>query len=167
MKSFLLLALAAAALATPALAQDLTLKGPAGQVVTMSAADVAALPHVAVTFDNHGDKRNYIGVPLLDLLAKAGAPASKDIRGVELATVVLVSARDGYQVAIGLAEADPGTRADKVILADRMNGAPIPADSGPFQLVIENDLRPARSAKMVNSIEIRRLGTLQRPAAAH
>lgn len=165
MKPAVLAFAAAALLAGPALAQDLTLKGPAGQVATLSAADVAALPHVAVTFDSHGDKRAYSGVPLLDLLAKVGAPASKDIRGAELATVVLVGARDGYQVAIGLAEADPGTRADKVILADHMDGKPLTPDNGPFQLVIENDLRPARSARMVNSIEVRRLGTLRRPAA--
>jgi hypothetical protein len=34
------------------------------------------------------------------VLAKVGAPAGKAIRGVELADVVIVEARDGYKVAL-------------------------------------------------------------------
>jgi hypothetical protein len=38
-----------------------------------------------------------------------------------------------------------------------MDGAPLAADKGPFQLVIEGDLRPARSARMVSKIRIERV----------
>ena len=78
---------------------------------------------------------------------------------------MLVTSSDGYQVAVGLAEADPGTRPNRIILADRSDGAPLGLAAGPFQLVIEGDIRPARSARMVSAIEVRRLSTDK--SAAH
>lgn len=162
MKALILAAVLLAPL--PALAQTVALTGPTGARATLSAADVAALPRAKVIFDNHGTKQAFEGALLIDVLAKVGTPTGKDIHGAELATVVLVTAKDGYQVAIGLAEADPGTRANRIILADRVEGAPLPANAGPFQLVIEGDVRAARSARMVSAIEVRRLAT-SRPAA--
>ena len=162
MKSLIVAALLLAPL--PALAQSVTVAGPTGQTATLSAADIAAMPHVKVAFDNHGTKQDFEGPLLIDVLAKAGAPTGKAIHGPEMATVVLITASDGYQVAIGLAEADPGTRANRIILADRVGGAALGSAAGPFQLVVEGDLRPARSARKVSSIAVRRLSA-DKPAA--
>jgi hypothetical protein len=57
-------------------------------------------------------------------------------------------------VVLGLAETDPGVRSEKILLADRAEGAPLPANEGPFRLVIEGDLRPVRSARMVKAIAV-------------
>ncbi len=158
MKS-LALALVLAALAAPAAtAQTLALKGPAGQTVTLTAADVAALPRVGLTFDAHGRKHAYEGPLLIDVLAKAGVPTGKALRGPALAHAVIVRASDGYAVVYGLAELDPGTRANRVILADRADGAPLDAKDGPFKVVAEGDLRPARGARLVTAIEVVNLG---------
>ena len=67
----------------------------------------------------------------------------------------------------GLAETDPGTRAGKVLLVDRADGAPLAAGDGPFRIVVSDDLRPARSARMVEKIEVIRLSTAKPAAAAH
>jgi DMSO/TMAO reductase YedYZ molybdopterin-dependent catalytic subunit len=147
-----------ALLAQPALAQSLELKGLAGQTATLTAADLASLPRQTVTFNTHGEKHVYEGPLLIDVLAKVGAPSGQALRGAELADAVVVSAADGYRVALGLAEADPGTRPNRVILADRADGAPLAAKDGPLRLVIEGDLRPARSARQVTGIEVIRLG---------
>jgi hypothetical protein len=147
-------ALALALAAGAAQAQGLTLKGPAGHAQTLSAAEFAALPHVKVDFDAHGTLHHYEGVPVLDLLARVGAPTGKAVGGKAMADVILVSAADGYRVALGLAEADPGTRANRIIVADRDGGLPLGAKQGPFQLVVEGDVRPARSARMVKEIEV-------------
>jgi len=61
----------------------------------------------------------------LSALAKVGAPAGRAIRGEELADVVIIEARDGYKVALDLAGTDPTMRNERVILADRMDGAPL------------------------------------------
>jgi DMSO/TMAO reductase YedYZ molybdopterin-dependent catalytic subunit len=38
-----------------------------------------------------------------------------------------------------------------------MDGKPVPDAEGPLRLVVDGDLRPARSARMVEKIEVRRL----------
>lgn len=157
MKAFALAAVLALA-AAPAVAQTLTLKGLAGQVAVVTEADLAKLPRVKFTFDAHGQKHDYEGPLLIDLLAEVGGPTGKALGGREMADVVLVTAADGYQVALGLAEADPGTRPNRIIIADRADGAPLGAKEGPFKLVIEGDLRPARSARMVISLSLIRVG---------
>ena len=91
------------------------------------------------------------------MLARVGTPTGKAIHGPEMADVVLVKAGDGYQVAFGLAELDPGTRPNRIILADKADGAPLGGKDGAFKLVAEGDLRPARSARMVTEIEVLRL----------
>lgn len=153
----LVLALCFAGLATGAFAQTLDLKGPSGQTATLTAADVASLPRVSFTFDAHGQKHVYEGPLLIDVLAKVGTPTGKAIHGPEMADVVLVKAQDGYAVAFGLAELDPGTRPNRIILADKADGAPLAGKDGTFKLVAEGDLRPARSARMVSEIEVLRL----------
>ena len=152
-----LLALCLAGLATSALAQTVTLKGPTGQTAKLGVSDLAALPRVSFTFDAHGHKHVYEGPLLIDVLAKVGTPTGKAIHGPEMADVVLVKASDGYQVAFGLAELDAGTRSNRVILADKVDGAPLSDKDGSFKVVAEGDLRPARSARMVSEVEVLRL----------
>ena len=151
------LALSAALAATPALAEDLKLTGPAGQTDTLTAAQFAALPHVSLTVTIEGKTMAFQGVPLTTLLARVGAPQGETLRGKALADVVLVTARDGYVVALALADTDAKMRKEQVILADRMNGAPLPDTAAPYRLVVEGDLRAARTARMVTAISVRSL----------
>jgi DMSO/TMAO reductase YedYZ molybdopterin-dependent catalytic subunit len=136
-------------------AQSLALRGPAGQTRTITAAELAAMPHESASLMNeHGPAKRYEGVSLTDLLQSVGAPAGKALHGPALAETVVVTASDGYRVALGLGETDPGVRPEKILLADRVDGAPLPASEGPFRLVIEGDLRPVRSARMVTAIAV-------------
>ena len=162
---------ASASAATPADAQDshgheasarnplltLTLIGADGEQVELSREDLSALPRERVTFSRHEDTSVYEGPLLLDVLARVGLPASplgKD----QQATAILITAADGYQVVLGLAETDPATRADRIIVADTDDGAPLSPEAGPFMIVAEDDARAARSARMVVSIRVVPLG---------
>jgi hypothetical protein len=139
-------------------AQALTVTGLAGQKVVFGAAEIAALPHQPITLQLEGGKSEACeGAPLSLLLAKVGAPQGKALRGPEMTDVVEIGAADGYHVALALAETDPAVRANRVILADRCTGGPIAAPEGPFRLVVEGDLRPARSARQVTSVTVLRL----------
>jgi DMSO/TMAO reductase YedYZ molybdopterin-dependent catalytic subunit len=144
-----------AILAAPAWAADLQLTGPEGQSASLSAADVAALPHVKLAVIIEGKTTTYDGVPLGQLLARVGVPSGKALHGPALREVVLVSGRDGYAAAIALAETDPGFRKDQVILADLADGQPLGETVGPYRLVVEGDLRAARCVRMVTSIAVR------------
>ena len=143
------------ALVDGAAAQSVSLRGPEGQTRSVSLAELAAMPHESATLvSEHGPAKRYDGVPLTLLLQSVGAPAGKALRGPALADLVVVSGSDGYRVVLGLAETDPGVRPEKMLLADRVEGAPLPPSEGPFRLVIEGDLRPARSARMVTAIRV-------------
>lgn len=133
--------------------QTVTLTGADGRSVVLTRADLAALPRQKVTFDRHGDVGVFEGPLLLDVLARAGVPASP-LHKDQQATALLIEAADGYRVVLGLGEADPATRANRVILADMDDGQPLSADDGPFMIVVEGDLRPARSPRMVTSIRV-------------
>jgi len=149
--------LALAAGVAPAMAQSVAVSGLAGQAVTLSAADLAAMPRTSVTLHLDGGRTEACeGVQLSDILAKVGAPQGKALRGPEMADIIVVKASDGYRVALALAETDPGMRPDKMVLADRCNGAAMAAPEGPLRLVVENDVRPARSARQVISISLAR-----------
>ncbi len=144
-------------LGAAAAAQGVTVTGLTGQKLELAAADIAALPHQPVTLQLEGGRSEACeGVALNVILAKAGAPQGKALRGPELADVVVVGAADGYRVALALAETDPMMRGDKVFLADRCNGGPMTAPEGPFRLIVLGDGRPARSARQVTSIAILR-----------
>ncbi len=140
----------------------LALSGPDGQ--TLHLADLAGLPRQTISFEIHGAAHVYEGAALADILARIGAPQGQALRGNELSNAVLITARDGYQITLALAETDPGMTARRVILADRIDGAPISAEDGPFRLIVEGDLRPARSARQVARIEVRRLGSPRLPS---
>ena len=143
--------------AAPALAQSLTLTGLNGQTASLSAADIAALPQVQVSFDIHGHTSVYQGPLLMDVLAKVGAPSGEALRGADLSDAVLVGSADGYRVAFGLGEVDPSLRPERVILADLADGKPLDAKDGPFRIVVEGDKAPKRSARLVTSLTLIRL----------
>ena len=149
--------LVAAAFACAVRAQDLKLVGLSGQAVELTPAEIAALPHITLTVTVEGRTATYRGVRLSDLLATVGAPSGQALKGPELRDVVLVTAKDGYGVALALAETDGLVRKDQVLLADAADGAPLPATQGPYRLVVQGDQRGARLARMVTTIEVRRL----------
>ena len=138
-----------------AVAQSVTLTGPEGRTRSVSLSDLAAMPHeTAVLPSEHGAAKHCEGVPLTVLLESVGAPTGKALHGPALADLVVVSAGDGYRVVLGLAETDPGVRPGKTLLADRCEGAPLPPNEGPLRLVVEGDLRPVRSVRMVTAIRV-------------
>ncbi len=159
----LLCALTAALLllvGSPADAEDaprVALTGLGGEQASITLEELGALPRVKISVDQHGAVHAFEGALLGDVLAKVGAPRGKAIHGAEMADVVIVEATDGYKVALDLAETDAATRTDRVILADRVDGAPLGPEKGPFQLVVEGDLRPARAVRMVSAIRLERL----------
>lgn len=137
--------------------QTLTLIGADGRQAVLTRQDLAALPRQRVTFSRHEDTSVYEGPLLLDVLARVGVPAGP-LQKDRQATALLITAADGYRVVFGLAETDPATRADRIILADTDDGEPLSPEAGPFMIVAEGDVRAARSPRMVVSIRVIPLG---------
>jgi hypothetical protein len=138
----------------PAFSQQLQLIGLNGKAAAITGADLKAMPRHTVTITNAHTKaeEKYEGVLLSDLLAKVDAPMGEKLRGPAMLTYVKASASDKYAVVLALAEVDPHMRANEIMVADTMNGAPLDAHNGPLKLVVPGDLRPARSVRMLTGI---------------
>jgi hypothetical protein len=123
--------------------------------VVFSPAEFRALPHVNITVHNaHANAdETYSGVPLAVLLAKLDAPLGEHLRGKALANYIVASGWDGYSVVLSIAEADPSIHGGDVLVADMRDGEPL-AKSGPFQLIVSEDKRPARWVHNLVSISL-------------
>lgn len=153
--------------AVSATAQELRVSGLDGAERVFTAAELAALPRARLELDQRGVTHVYEGPLLATLLAETGAPLGQDLRGPAFSLIVLVTCADGYRVVLALADVDPAFRDQTILLADRRDGAAMDAPEGPFRLVVEGDRRPARSARMVVSIEILRAAPVEPTADAH
>jgi DMSO/TMAO reductase YedYZ molybdopterin-dependent catalytic subunit len=129
--------------------------GDVPKPLTLTASDLAAMPRVTVTTSAQNQGGAYEGVTMRELLSRAGVAAGEALRGAELAKTVIVTGADGYRVAFGLAEFDPGFTDRVSILADRKDGAPLARSAAPFQLILTREQRPARWVRQVVSIEVR------------
>lgn len=125
--------------------------------VTLTAADLKALPRTRVEVKEETRTTSYEGVLVGELLKRAGAPLGSDVRGNAVATYVVASATDGYQVVFSLAELDPGFTANDIIVADTIDGKPLFDYQGPFRIVAPKDTRAARSIRMLERLEVVRL----------
>jgi len=147
----LIAALCAAQQATP----TLTVAGPA-KTLTITAQDWSAMPKTTVKATNAHDKTTstYSGVLLRDLLHQAGVPTGEEMRGKQLAAYVRMTASDDYVVVFSIAELEPSIRDEDVLVADQVDGKPLPEKQGPLRLVVPGDKRPARWVRMLTKIEV-------------
>lgn len=140
---------------------------PAGFALAQTSLDVVGLDGttVAVTLDgmarqtvitsDRGLKTTFEGVALRDVLAKVGVPLGDALRGKALSRVIVASAPDGYRVAYAIAEVDAAFTSQVILVADRRDGRPLLPDTGPLQIVVPLDKRPARWVRQVSKIEVR------------
>jgi DMSO/TMAO reductase YedYZ molybdopterin-dependent catalytic subunit len=140
-----------------ATAFTLSISGDIPKPVTLSPADLKSYPRTSVTLQEEGRSVVYEGVLLGEVLSRAGAPVGADLRGNNVASYVLASARDGYQVLFSLAEVDPAFTGSQIIIADTIDGKPLFDYQGPLRIVAPGDKRGARSVRMLERIEVVRL----------
>jgi hypothetical protein len=142
--------------AAPTPSSTLTVTGVDGKATTYSAAELKAMPHKTVNVFNEHAKANesYAGVPLTELLARAGAPTGEKLRGKSFLLYVVAEGTDHYRVVYSIDETDPANHAGDVIVADALNGAALTTD-GTFKLVSTEDKRPARWVRNLMAITIK------------
>lgn len=142
----------------PAAAATLVVKGDVSSPLTLNADDLAKMPRETASIpDQDGTTIQYEGVPLREVLKRAGAPLGGQLRGKALASYVLAKAHDGYEVVFALGELDPEFGNEKVLVVDKRDGKPLFGYQGPFRLVCPNDKAGARSVRMLETLEVVRL----------
>lgn len=123
--------------------------------IVLSPASFAGLPRISETVkEENGATVVYSGVNLDAVLIAAGAPRASGISGPALASYVLVRAADGYQAVFALPELDAAFTDRVILLADRREGAPLPAEIGPYRIVVPGEGRHARWVHSVLEVDL-------------
>jgi hypothetical protein len=150
------------ALALPGVARgqtSLQLVSESGTVTELPVDSLRAMPQVELRGRIHDGPEIVFRGPALDaVLARAGAPQGRDLRGPALRLVVLAEARDGYAVVYSLAELSPDLGARRGIIAVEQDGQPLSEKDGPLRIVLEGEQRPARWIRMLERLRIVRVG---------
>ena len=120
---------------------ELRITGNISTPLTLSIADLKTMPRKTLKVLNPHEKKAevYEGVPLQELLRRAGVPQGDGLRGTAMATYVLAEAADGYRVVFSLAELDSDFVDAEVIVADTLDGAPLGPKQGPFKIVAPHE----------------------------
>jgi DMSO/TMAO reductase YedYZ molybdopterin-dependent catalytic subunit len=133
----------------------LRITGKVERTLVMREADLEALPRKRLTVtDDKGARVTYEGVPVAEILQRAGIPSGEQIKGTVLKLYVIVEGSDGYQVVFALPEFDPDFTDRVVILADRRNGQAMPSPIGPFRVIVEGEKRHARWVREVTTLDV-------------
>jgi DMSO/TMAO reductase YedYZ molybdopterin-dependent catalytic subunit len=135
---------------------QLSVSGDVQTPLSLSLADLSGFPRktLKVMNEHSGKEETYQGVPLAEILKRAGVPQGSALRGAALATYIRAEGEDGYSVIFSLAELDSGIQDSDVIVADTMDGGPIADKLGPLRLVAPHEKRPARWVRMLRSITV-------------
>ena len=138
---------------------ELKIGGAVSTPLMLTSTDLAKMPRKTLSVMNPHNKKTevYKGVPLEELLRRAGVPQHEQLRGQAMAAYVVAEAEDGYKVVFSLAELDSGILDSEVIVADTMDGAALAAKEGPFKIVAPHEKRPARWVRMLKSITVVRV----------
>ena len=119
--------------------------------VTLSEADLTALPQHSVEVRDEHRTVTFDGPLLSDIQQRAGVTFG---HGPGLAQYVLAEAVDGYEVVYALAELDPQFTDSVVLLAVRQDGAVLSADDGPFRLIAPSHRHRARWVRHVRALRV-------------
>jgi DMSO/TMAO reductase YedYZ molybdopterin-dependent catalytic subunit len=146
--------LAATFLAAQESRPTIQVTGAVKEPLTLTADDLSKMPRATVRTKSNGLEVVYEGVPLHEVLKRAGVPLGSELRGKALASYLLASAEDGYQVVFSIAELDPAFTDSVMLLADTADGKPLFGAQGRFRLVVAKDKPGARSVRMLTKLEV-------------
>lgn len=124
------------------LPQARTLDSVARQIDLTAASpeSLEKLGAVEIDWTHHEQTHRYHGVPLA---------AAASMRVATRSGVITAHARDGYHATFSAYELDPEVGATRAYLVWRVDGAALPAEEGPFRLVVPTDRSGARSVRQL------------------
>jgi len=135
----------------------LKVEGAVPAPLTLTAADLAKMPRTTASLASDGGTDIYEGVLLYDILVKAGWQFSQMPAGKGVPVCILATGKDGFQAVFSLGEIDPQLGGEKVIVADKENGLPLPERYRPFRIVAPQDKKHARSIYSLVTLDVIKL----------
>ncbi|MCJ7935757.1 MAG: molybdopterin-dependent oxidoreductase [Chryseobacterium sp.] len=133
----------------------LKVNGEVSTPLELSLADLSKMPRKKASLkDKDGSIHVYTGVSVQEILAEAGVPSGKELHGEHLSKYLLAKCTDGYQVLFSLAELEASITDKNIIVADTVDGKPLPESKGPLRIIAEGEKKPARSSYQLESLII-------------
>lgn len=135
--------------------QTLSVTGEVATPLTLTRQDLSMYKSVTTQVKDRDNKTHeFRGVPLFEILKKAGVTTGSQLRGENLAKYLLIGAADGYEVVCSLPEIDPEFTDQVVLLAFEKDGQPLPVGEGAFRLIAPNDKKQARWVRELRTIKV-------------
>ena len=142
-------------IAVAANSQSVIVTGEVTMPLNIDKAEFQKFKQVSVIYkDKAGKDHTYTGVLLADILQKAGVTSGAALRGLNLTKYVMAEATDGYKVIFALVELDKEFTDKQIILADKVDGNPLPVTEGPFRIIAPDDKKAARSIRQVTALKV-------------
>jgi hypothetical protein len=135
-----------------------------GQATRVTFPLAAEVQRTTAVLEHEGAKEAFHGVTLAELLSRAKILLGAEARGDKLRRYVIVKGHDGYSALFSVAEIDPYFAQQPALLADDLNGQPLPAPHGPLRLVVPGDKHRRRWVGQVATIEVH--NALEKPTAS-
>ena len=113
------------------------------------------LAQVELRVTEAGKPVTYTGVPLAIVLKDRleGKPEMAALRSLS-DQVILVTAADGYRVAVSAAAAGMDPMGERYLLALKRDGQPLGDQQGPVRLIVAGDPMHVRWVRMVSSLSL-------------
>jgi hypothetical protein len=126
-----------------------------GKSITLTPAELKAMPQKTVKVHNEHTKmdESYSGVPLGDLIAKAGFKVEQSTHRTMLRSYVKAEGTDKYWVLYSLTEVEASEHDGDVIVATSMDGKSLGAD-GELKLISTGDKKPQRWVRNLSAITV-------------
>lgn len=143
-------------------APSIVVEGALPRTGTFNAAQLTDLGEVNVAWPTGDAACQWTGVPLSAVLAHLGLEPDKEVcDGVDakskrpgLRTVLLVTARDGYQAVFSIAELFEAFGSGQMFLVWKKDGQSLDEQEGPFRILATEDKKPSRCVFQVAKLTI-------------
>lgn len=161
-RAFRAAALAACLLSAAIVAADevvLRVSGAVDTPLELTRADLDAMPRDEFRIPTQHDRsvmETWAGVPMIEILRKAGAPVGERLRGPNMAGYVVVIAEDGFRAVYALAEIEPRFSPERrILVADRLDGEPLGDKFGNLRIANQGEGAFSRWVRKVVALEVR------------
>jgi len=126
-----------------------------GKSVTLTLADLAAMPQKTVTVRNEHTMADetYTGVALGELLSRQGFSVGQATHRRMLRSYIKAEGTDNYWVLYSVTEVETSEHAGDVLVATSVNGRPL-EDDGHLKLVDSADKKPQRWVRNLTAITL-------------
>jgi hypothetical protein len=127
----------------------------AGKTTTLTPAELKAMPQKTVKIHNEHTRMDetYSGVPLGDLLTKAGFKVEQSTHWTMLRSYIKAEGTDKYWVLYSLTEVEGSEHDGDVLVATSMDSKGLGAD-GELKLISTEDKKPQRWVRNLTAVTV-------------